>query len=132
MTAMPLQPFTAAETAHLARIEAAEPVDAGQDARVETVARAICAADEFVDGDNWTWDDAGENAHAEYRRMATAALAAMHPAEETLRERVEALAGELDEDGHRYATIPEPYAAGIGDARLGAAHRLRAVLGGEL
>lgn len=94
MTAMPLQPFTAAETAHLARIEAAEPVDAGQDARVETVARAICAADEFVDGDNWTWDDAGENAHAEYRRMATAALAAMHPADETLRELLVWLAAE--------------------------------------
>ena len=54
----------------LARLESAEPVDAGQDARVETVARAI--HQEQNRGAHW--ELTFERVRDEYRRLATAAL----------------------------------------------------------
>jgi hypothetical protein len=36
-----------------------------------------------------------------------------------------ALAEELAEQGHRFAAMPDPYAMGLGDARISAANRIR-------
>ncbi len=77
----------------LARVEAEEPVDIAADAAVENVARAICLA-AYHGEPEWIWDRMGSPLRDDYLRLATAALAAMSPADETLREKVEALADE--------------------------------------
>lgn len=129
MTAMPLQPFTAAETARLARIETAEPVDAGQDARIETVARALWEDDnpalvhvynaEQIN-DLWRSRPPGSR----YERLAVAALAAMHPADETLRaQMLDDVADEQDANANHVCDLPQ--------IPREHADRLRAALGGE-
>ncbi len=65
--------------------------EAGQDARVETVARAMFESDGFYRHD---WPGVLATIRDLYRRRAVAALAAMHPADETLRELLVWLAAE--------------------------------------
>lgn len=149
MTAMPLQPFTAAETARLARIEAAGDAPESWAATVELAAaamfecamvRARRAAGGTGEGHSM-WADAPEVTRWWYLDVAdaglAAALAAMHPADETLRA-VTALADELDEDQERAyqrsakSYLVDEFSDGQRHAYEDAATRLRAVLGGEL
>ncbi len=77
MTAMPLQPFTAAETARLAAIEAAPDAPESHATTIERMARAICdSVWDDAPGINWPWNESGERARDFHRRLAAAAAAA--------------------------------------------------------
>lgn len=108
--------------------------EAGQDARVETVARAIAEADYENVGKGYPWAEMDEGERDIYRALAVAALAAMHPADETLRERLEALAARWESLDLGVGLYPEDSAhrSAHEDRAEACAEDLRAVLGGEL
>lgn len=124
----------------LDRIEAADTVDIGEDARVEAVAIALWRSDtedEFPDAEiERLWPKVVShfpNDAAAYRRLATAALAAMHPAHETLRARLEALAVRWESLDLGVGLYPEDSAhrSAHEDRAEACAEDLRAALGGE-
>lgn len=121
----------------LARVEAEEPVDIAADAAEEKVARAI--HEHEYDPHEWPWDEQDEGEKEAFRGLARAALAAMSPAHETLREKVKAEVVELSKLAATYGGIVidniddgiDENADGKASAYTAAAERLRRILGGS-
>lgn len=91
--------------------EDAVAADVAEDATVERVARAISDVDHAPEhGSSPPWDEIEPEFQDNYRRLARAAVAAMPPADEALRERVEALAdrwqGQVDRYGSASCSVP--------------------------
>lgn len=113
-------------------------VDVASDVVQERVARAICLA-AYHGEPEWIWDRMGSPLRDDYLRLAAAALAAMPPADETLRESVEAEVVELCKLAATYDGIVidniedgiDENADGKASAYTAAAERLRRILGGS-
>lgn len=103
--------------------QAAEPVDIAADVAVENVARAL--HEHEYDPHEFPWENSDPQEQGVYRRLATAALAAMPSADETLRELLTWLAVEgyevktedTDGPGLTPAEVLARYTDAIGGAR---------------
>lgn len=99
-------------------------VDVAGDVVQERVARAICLA-AYHGQPEWIWDRMGSPLRDDYLRLAAAALAAMPPVDETLRELLTWLAVEgyevktedTDGPGLTPAEVLARYTDAIGGAR---------------